>query len=107
MHIITDDAQCAIRPDQIDASRSFMETIWQNMETEISANWLVRFAQDRNSWKPFTVAELEEFYHKKWPDEHFHFNKLRRTGHIADTIAEGTLAFTTEFVSACYLVSPA
>lgn len=106
MQIITDDIQCAIKPEQIDGSKNFMETIWQNMETEISANWLVRFAQQRDSWMPFTLAELEEFYQKKWPGEKFHFNKLKRDGHISE-IADGTLAFTIEFVSACYMVAPA
>lgn len=83
-----------------------MGTIWQNMETEISANWLVRFAQQRDSWTPFTIEELEEFYHKKWPNESFLFNKLPLDGHISD-LDDGKKAFTIEFVSACYMVSPA
>ena len=107
MHIITIDDKCPIRPEHIDGSKNFMGTIWQNMETEISANWLVRFAQGRKSWRPFTVEELEEFYHRKWPNERFHFNKLRGYGndYIVDTTC-GKLAFTTEFVAACYAVSP-
>ncbi len=111
LHIITDDSQCPIKPEDIDTSTRFMETIWQNMETEISAIWLVKFAQQRVSWTPFTYEELEAFYHTKRPEtERFWFNKLtggRKGDYIAEVDGGDRLAFTTEFVAACYAVNPA
>jgi hypothetical protein len=109
-HTIICPDQCPIKPEHIDVSRNFMSSVWQNMETEISANWLVRFAQHREHWMPFTIEDLESFYHEKFPGERFHFNKL-----TPDYIKELTeddgwnrdwMAFTTEFVAACYAVSP-
>ena len=49
MNIITVPNQCPIQPEHIDASgvKKFMGSTWQNLETEISAYWLVKFAQDR------------------------------------------------------------
>lgn len=106
MQIIANDDQCPIKPEHINTDRNFMGTIWQNMETEVSANWLVRFAQRRNSWTPFTIEELEAFYHEKRPvDEKFWFNKLTNDGHISEV--GDKMTFTIEFVSACYMVSPA
>jgi len=109
MHNITDDTQCPIKPEHIDASRNFMGTIWQNMETEVSANWLVRFAQKRDSWAPFTRSEIESFYHEQFPGQRFWFNHLTHDDHIKllEEDGDATFAFTIEFVAACFMASPA
>ena len=84
-----------------------MGSVWQNMETEISTYWLVKFAKHRGSWAPFEMNELLAFYRETFPDERsFHFNKLMRDNYI-QSIASDTVAFTVEFVGACYAVSPA
>lgn len=115
MHIITDDSQCPIRPDDINGNRNFLGTIWRQMESEVSAAWLVKFAHRRGSWKPFTRSELEAFYHEKRPaGERFWFNKLIDSqdpgnSHIQILDKDDddeTFAFTTEFVAAVYMVSP-
>ena len=111
MNVITNDAQCPITPGHImcAGAHSFMGSIWQNMETEVSTYWLVKFAQRRGNWAPFTRTELEALYHESRPvGEKFWFNKLTRDGHIQQLDNEGEhYAFTTEFVAACYQVSPA
>ena len=109
MHIITNDTRCPIHPDDINTKRAFMDTVWQNMETEISAIWLVKFAQRRGHWDSFTMVELLSFYHEKRPEnEEFRFNKLKPYNGPDYIVEEaGRLFFTTEFVAVCYAVSPA
>ena len=107
-HIITDDSMCPIRPEHIDIRNHFMDTIWQNSETEGSANWLVYFAQSRGSWTPFTRDDMNNFYNKHH-DGKFIFNKLFPTyiQLITKPTDEGDYyACTLEFVGICYSVSP-
>jgi hypothetical protein len=46
-----------------------------NMETEISAGWIVRFLRDRkgNQWVPFTREELTDYYHEKMREKQPHY----------------------------------
>lgn len=112
MNIITTPNQCPIRPEHIDASttRKFMGSIWQNMETEISAYWLVKFAQSRESWMPFAMEDFDRFYQETFPGK-FCFNKL--TPNYIQKLTEDDgwnrdwMAFTIEFVAACYATTPA
>lgn len=71
-----------------------------NMETEISARWLVRFAQERGTgWSPFTTEEIEAFY-VSGGFQDFRFNKLISGGWI---IASGnTFQFTEDFIARCH-----
>lgn len=56
------DATHQIDPSDINTSRHFFGA-FGNHETEVSANWIVRFCQQRdNTWSPFTYAEIEKFY---------------------------------------------
>ncbi len=109
MNIITSDRPCVIKPEDINTDRSLMDTIWQNMETEISAIWLVKFAQRRGHWGSFTMEELLSFYHEKRPStESFRFNKLQPYNGPDYIVEEADrLFFTIQFVAACYAVSPA
>lgn len=76
---------------------------WQNTESEASANFLMRFAQQRGNWDPFTKVEIDAFSkHDFW------FNKLTTYGDIVvekvykirklkePKLVEGDL-FTNEF----------
>lgn len=64
-----------ITPEDIDASKHLFEA-FDHMETEISAGWIVRFMQARETgWMPFTMEEIEAFYAKKF-NHGFRFNRL-------------------------------
>jgi len=79
-------------------------------ETEISAGWLVRFAQDRGNWEPFTWAELNGRYQKKFPGCDFRFNGLTPKFIVPDTDAcnfapDTVFRFTRDFVARCFASS--
>ena len=110
MNIIREDADCPIKPENIDGKDvyCFMGSVWQNMETEVTAYWLVKFAKQRGSWAPFRMDELLAMYHVKHPDSRFCFNKIMPHNGDSYIFEDGEyLHFTTEFVAAVYALSPA
>lgn len=73
----------SLTPSQVyNENGSLMGSKWQNCETEASAWWLLKLARKRKSWKPFTQNDIDELYQKKFPKEHFWFNKLTEDGDI-------------------------
>jgi hypothetical protein len=73
--IITAVENFPIKPEHIDASKHLFESFNQ-LETEISAGWIVCFMQQRGTgWAPFTYEEINEFYSKKHSNG-FTFNRL-------------------------------
>ncbi|MCL5411071.1 MAG: hypothetical protein M1324_04525 [Patescibacteria group bacterium] len=59
-----------------------------NTETEVSARWLVRFAQQRGSgWEPFALNEIEAFYNRGG-HKGFSFNHLINPGQAFANAAE-------------------
>lgn len=96
-----------ISPAQINTEQHFWGA-FGNMETEISASWIVFFCQERGQgWVPFTQAEIEQFYHLKGRPEDFPFNGLVRSDHRYLIYDGNTYTITSDFVSACYSASPA
>ncbi len=112
--------QFLIMPENIDVSNHFSGA-FGNMETEISANWLVRFAQQRGKgWTPFTEKEIDDFYHQgtcRPADETFSYNRLIDPEMVCPGLYEpsipegggwilrsegGKLFFTPEFVIRCF-----
>ncbi len=101
---------------------------FDHSETEISAGWLVRFAQARGrGWEPFTPEEIEAYYSRKFKDG-FRFNRLVDPEYIPLSLAlaiasypdelvpagggwivldGGKYYFTEEFVRRCHTSSPA
>jgi hypothetical protein len=106
VRVITPTSPCPIQPKDIDTSRHFWEA-FSNNETDISAGWLVRFAQHRNDgWKPFTLADIEAFYQ---PHGHrgFTFNRLVCPhGDTWIVCATDGYHFTYGFVARCFGASP-
>ncbi len=94
-----------IRPQDIDTSRRFMEA-FGNMETEISANWVVLFCQRRGKgWAPISLSELQAFYVRELGKKStFTFNRL--TGDKYVTVDGDKVVLTTRFVARCYASSP-
>ena len=61
---------------------------FNNTETELSARWLVRFAQQRDSgWEPFTLDEIETFYNEGGY-KGFAFNRLVNAAQVFANAAE-------------------
>ena len=94
-----------ITPEDISLGKHFFDA-FGHYESEISASWLVEFAQQRGEgWKPFTHEDIEKFYSKSgW--RNFNFNRLltscqilkREIGHTGGYVYH----FTEEFISRCY-----
>lgn len=56
-HIIA-DSKFTVQPNDIDVSRHLFDS-FAHYETEVSASWLVEFAQKRNqSWEPFITSSI-------------------------------------------------
>ncbi len=116
--LVEDVPGFGIRPADIDTSRHFFGA-YGNMETEVSAGWIVRMCQQRGSWESFTSREIEDFYRAGGQRDGFTFNQLvgPQTGFF---IAEGYVPvgggwiverdgqyhLTTAFVQAAYRSSP-
>jgi hypothetical protein len=105
-----------IMPTDIDLS-DHMWDAFGNQETEISARYLMRLAQKRGDWLPFTREEIEALYNEAG-FQRFGFNHLigefrvHRAGNSwwerLDVIVErdGKFYFTDEFVTRCYRSRP-
>jgi hypothetical protein len=104
MKRIIDPVTYPIAPRRIDTSGHFWNA-FGNHKTEISANWIVWFCQERSGWHPFTLAELEEFYHANGFAGGFEFNGLDTDGFVA--LRDGKYELTHEFVASCFKSSPA
>ena len=75
-----------IKPSDINVNKSFMASIWQNAETEVSAYFLVKMAQKHGSWRDFTQKEIDTV-----AKEDFWFNKLIRYGAIKENYTQKRL----------------
>lgn len=100
----------AIQPEHINVTHHFWDA-FGNRETEISANWLVHFAQQRGQgWAPFSEPDIQKFYWGNSSNHSFRFNALTVTPLTHKPItqdAAGLYHFTHEFVSRCFIASPA
>ena len=116
--LVKDVPNFRIKPKDIDATRHLFDA-YGNIETEISAGWIIRMCQQKGSWEPFTKAEIEAFYHAKGKKDGFNFNELVQPGTgffimkgyvpvgggwIVEK--EGKYCVTTTFVEAAYKSSP-
>ncbi len=99
------------RPHDINTRQHFWGA-FERSEREVSAKWLVRFAQEKEDqgelWPSFTRIDIEEFYNRKLDDKKFsvfYFNGLDERYHI---IKKGDVySFTSQFIERCHKSSPA
>lgn len=91
-----------VAPSHINTSRHLWNA-FDKMETEISALWLVRLAQERGDWSSFTDQEIAAFYQRKHRGAFFHFNGAQDYLILDGT---GRFHFTHQFVARCFLASP-
>ena len=94
----------AIKPSDIDTSQHFWNA-FGNCETEISARWIVRFCQDRESWEPFTYDELNSFCEANGHKGDFWFNCLGKEVFIYKH-KDDLYSITQRFICRCYEASP-
>lgn len=91
-----------IRPSEIHTeSRRYLMGSLGNVETEISALWLIRYAQEKEAegqlWPIFTKAALDERHQAKHPGQDFRFNRLISDGWIEE-VGDNAYAFTDRFI---------
>ncbi len=87
--------QFPISPEDIDVSNHFFDS-FEHMETEVSAWWLVRFAQHRGQgWTPFTDTEINMFYRDQGTSKqrNFRFNRLVRPEMVSPNLARAFAGF--------------
>jgi hypothetical protein len=111
-----------INPSDINTNSHFWDAFGNN-ETEVSANYIVRFCQERGHWEPFTLAEIEAFYQRTSGHQGFSFNRLLGGPYQHMTAASfpwgetrqaeafilkknGQYVITSEFIERCYNSSP-
>lgn len=102
-----------LQPQHISIDTGFWWGAFGNIETEISAQWIIRFLQQRGEgWKPFRHSDLEAFY---TPQDGFLYNNLITEGFVQpERNAEGTplvspqclMSVTHKFIVRCFLVAP-
>jgi hypothetical protein len=98
---INSDGVMTITPYDIKITRHLFDAFGE-YNAEVSAQWLVEFAQVRGEgWKPFTYDQLESFYSKNGY-RHFNFNNLVEHGFILADDKTQTYNYTEEFVARCY-----
>lgn len=106
-----------IRPEHIDASQHLWGA-FDNMETEISAGYLIRMAQRSGRWEPFQLEQIEAFYAESG-HRRFTFNRLVEPGVVHDlgreprfegggfiVVRNGRYHFTSEFIDRAHISSP-
>ncbi len=71
---ITDRDSFEIQPKDINAKGHFWDA-FDNVETEVSARYIVRLCQEKGGWSPFTREEIEKFYQRSGY-VNFCFNRL-------------------------------
>ena len=77
------------------------------MEREISANWIVRFCQERgDGWAPFLMSELRQFCCKQGY-ERFSLNGLDKNPAYGIVKQDDVYLIRPRFVARCYGASPA
>jgi len=100
-----------IKPRDINTSNHFWNA-FGNMETEVSAWYIVKLCQEKGGWKPFTKAELD-----KISGENFWFNRLSpyNPNHKPKPLAGSPIYIieiddkyhvTALFIAKCYAASP-
>ncbi len=87
-----------IQPEMIRVDEHFWNT-FDNTEAEITAYWLVRFAQSVKCWSSFNQERIDKFYKHS-----FQFNGLIGRGYIIEK--EDGYRFTHEFICQCFLNNP-
>jgi hypothetical protein len=95
--IITTGEGYPIQPKDIDTSRHFFDEFGHN-ETEVSANWVIRFLQERGrSWEPFTYEDINSFYSRKFSDG-FSFNRLVEPEMVPPSLARAFAGYRDSLV---------
>lgn len=101
MHVITDPAQCPIKPSDINTETHFVD-VFGHFETEAGARIIVRHCQEAGEWVPMSQEELD----KRDSAGSFWWNKLQSGGWVIKG-DDGLFRVTIEFVVACYRLYPA
>lgn len=92
-----------VSTDQIDIRKHFFDA-FGNVETEVSARYIVEFCQLRGQgWIPFTYEQIDEFYQSKGHHDGFWFNRLLKQGHVVET--DGQYQIWQSFIDRCFRAS--
>lgn len=107
-----------IQPGDIDVTQHFFDAFGE-METEISAHWIVRLCQEKGGWVAFSEDDIEEYYRRASNNKFsgFGFNRLRDWKFLDDESVtkdhgfivcgeDGLFRVTMEFIARCYHAAP-
>lgn len=93
--IMHDGENFSIRPSHISTEGHLFDA-FDHYESEISARYIVRLCQQRNSWSPFTLDEIEAVYQSAGHADGFWFNRLISDGWIVER--DGKYFITEGFI---------
>lgn len=89
-----------VRPSDINTQVHFWDA-FDHSETEISANWVVRFCQDRGDrWEPFTLDEISSWAQENGHKGRFTLNRL--PGRHLQQMCDGRYVIADSFIRACF-----
>lgn len=95
MQEIISDMIRLVQPSEINTRRP-LHGVFNDSETEESARRIVQFCQQRESWTPFSRADLNVFCKST---SSFSFGKLVVDEYVV--IRDGVCTLTVEFVALC------
>jgi len=98
---LVDCAELIITPYAINTDKHFYGA-FGNSETEVSAKHIVKLAQKKEGWYPFTLEEIEAQYNETG-HKYFCFNELLSRDFIIKK--EDKYYFTSEFISRVFMIS--
>ena len=98
---MTEVRRTKVKPSDINTNVDHMWDTFGRMETEVSAKWLVKLAQQNGDWRDFSRTDIVRF-----SKQDFSFNGLVRRGFIRDN-GDGTYSFSDQFIEKCYQKFPA
>lgn len=104
--ILKDKLMLKILPFDIDTSSHFYDS-FGNMETEVSARWIVEYCQQSNTWARFSHADILRFYNSGITKHvhRFNFNNLDDPKYLVER--DGYYTVTDKFITTCYGCRPA
>ena len=98
---LVDCAELTTKPQDINTDKHFYGAFGSS-ETEVSAKHIVRLAQKKEGWYPFTLEEIKAQYNETGY-RYFCFNELLSRDFIIKK--EGKYYFTSEFISRVFMTS--
>lgn len=103
MNVIGAGPSFNISPSDIDVRR-LMWSMFDKLDTEMSAKLVIILEQRKGGWEPFTINELDDLSVESGKGE-FWLNGLDEEGYVV-LQKDGRYLVTKDFIEGCHKASP-